>query len=268
MEFDKYGTEISNHVAAVENKKTISKIDNSKLASLRIQLNYQNLKKDLAISFAPINIYDHRISKFVFVNEQFAQLIGHSLADCYTQDLNDFTTWMHAGDLSIMQSQIGNQLSNLYKEFVHDKNAQLFYTLNYRLKIKDHLGEPISVLSQCSVIEWTDDFKPALTLNSHTDLTHYQHNQKMLLQVNLFDVKSQQWKMILSNTFLHEPDNLGKREKEIMIEMLLDKSATTIAKEKNMSVFTIRSHWRNVLQKTNCVNQKQLKQLAQKEGWI
>jgi DNA-binding CsgD family transcriptional regulator len=50
--------------------------------------------------------------------------------------------------------------------------------------------------------------------------------------------------------------------------MLVDKSATEIAETLEMNPHTVRTHWRNILQKTNCHTQKKLKELALAEGWI
>lgn len=217
---------------------------------------------------SPLNIFDHRSNRLIYVNEKFTRLAGLSAQQCYAQELKDFGSWVNAGDLSILQNEIGKRLGEVYRQYISDNSEQLNYAVNFRLKEKEGNGPPASVLAQCSVVEWDEEHSPAITLNLLTDITHYKHNQKIILTVNLLDKLTQQWKTVLQEEFLRMPDMLGVREKEIMAEMLQDKSATKISKEKNMSVFTVRSHWRNVLHKTNCHTQKELKHLAHMEGWV
>ena len=217
---------------------------------------------------SPINVFDHRNKKFIYVNDKFMQLAGLTLEECYNQQLKDFSSWIHVDDLLMLENQIGKRLGEVYFEYVQDNSTQLSYLVNFRLKEKEKDREPISVLAQCSVIEWDKNHTPAVTLNILSDISHYNYNQKMILTVNLYDDHLQQWKIILREEFLIIPNMLSKREKEIMAHIVQDKSATEISQSLNMPFYTVRSHWRNILQKTRCKTQKELKHLAHVEGWV
>lgn len=216
---------------------------------------------------SPINIFDHHQKKFIYVNDKFTRLIGINAEECYAQELKDFGSWIHPGDLTILQNQIGKRLHEVYLEYIHDHSEQLNYMVNFRLKEKDKNGMQVSVLAQCAVIEWDKNHLPASTLNMLSDITNYKNNQKMVLTVNLFDEKNNQWKTILREEFLLTPDMLSVREKEIVTHIIKDKSATKISQELNIPFYTVRSHWRNILQKTRCKTQKELKHMALAEGW-
>lgn len=217
---------------------------------------------------SPLNIFDHRSNRLIYVNEKFTRLTGLSAEECYGQELKDFGSWINAADLAMLQNEIGKRLGEVYRQYISDNSEQLNYAVNFRLKEKEGNGEPASVLAQCTVVEWDEEHSPAITLNLLTDITHYKHNQKIILTVNLLDKLTQQWKTVLKEEFLRMPCMLGEREKEIMAEILRDKSATVISKETGINIYTVRSHWRNVLQKTNCPTQKELKHKAHMEGWV
>jgi DNA-binding CsgD family transcriptional regulator len=217
---------------------------------------------------SPINIFDFRKKRFVFANNKFCELIGMEASECYNRELKDYDHWIDAGDLAILQNEVAKKLDGIFNKYIKEKTDRLSYSVNFRLKEKGNYKEHIHVVSQCTVIEWNDQLLPNLTLNVLTDITHYRHNQKMTLTINLVDEQSGRWKNVSKDDFLRTPEMLCAREKEIMHLILLDKSATVISKEKNISFFTVRAHWRNILQKTNCKTQKELKHLAQVEGWV
>ena len=217
---------------------------------------------------APLNIFDHRHKRFLYVNKRFTQLAGLSAEACYDQNLEDFGSWIDVGDFSMLQNEIGKRLYEAYREYVRDNSEQLTYLINFRLKEKGSGNAPTIVLAKCSVVEWNANHTPAITLNLLTDITHYKHNHKTILSIKMFEKHAGHWKTMLKEEFLRVPEMLGGREREIMAEMLKDKSAAKIAEEKDMSFHTVRSHWRNVLQKTNCHTQKELKHRAHLEGWV
>ena len=217
---------------------------------------------------SPVNIFDHRQLKFIYANDRFIRLTGLSQEECYKIELKDFGSWIHQGDLLILQTEIGKRLDELYNQYVVDDSAQLNYTVNFRLQPEEKNGDPVDVLAQCSVLEWDENHLPALTFNLLTDITHYKHNQKIVLTVKLFDEETKYWKTILKDELLRVPDMLTKREKQITELIILDKSASKISQELNVAYHTVRAHWRNILQKTRCKTQKELKHLAHKEGWV
>jgi len=250
------------------NKKTIRRIVPGLGDLLKKRIQAPDYSYILHHLHSPINLFDHRANKFLFVNDKFKKLTGLSDQECYTQELKNYGSWIETGDLQILQKEIGKRLGEIFNEYICDTSEQLIYQVNFRLKEKGKNQEHILVLAQCTVVEWTRQHLPAVTLNMLTDITHYRDSQKIILTVNKVDKLNHQWKTILKEEFLRIPQKLGKREKEIMSEMLKDKSATEISKEKKMSFFTVRSHWRNILQKTNCKTQKEFKHLAQVEGWL
>lgn len=217
---------------------------------------------------APLNIYDHRSNKFVYVNKLFAQLIGLSVEECYAQELKDYNNWINSDDLWMLRNLVAKHLINVLDEHIRDHSEQFNYVVNFRLLQKAKNLDVISVLANCNVLEWNANLTPAVTLNMFTLTTHYNHHQKMIFTANLLNKKTLHWTNVLKEEFLHIPHMLGMREREIMTSMLKEKSATEIAMEKKMSVHTVRSHWRNVLLKTNCKTQKELTHLAHVEGWI
>lgn len=237
----------------------ISLKDHSPKADIKNILKHLNL---------PVSIFDHQNKKFIYVNNMFLQLTGLSHEVCSKHESKNFSDWIHVDDLNILRNKIKNTLHQVYLQSVDSTSSQLNYMVNFRLTEKDMNGEYIHVLAQCSVMEWNKDHFPAVTFNMFNDISNYKNNHKIILTVNMLDKKSLEWKTVIKEEFLREPEMLTNREKEIMAHMNNDASAMTIANSLDMSYHTVRAHWRNILQKTSCKSQKEFKDLAQAKGWL
>jgi DNA-binding CsgD family transcriptional regulator len=140
--------------------------------------------------------------------------------------------------------------------------------LNFRIIDRINPDEYHYMLLQSNVISWRENYLPKLTLDLYTDINHRKHSNKILLTVNKYKQFEKEWKMLLKEEFLRIPKMLGTREKEIMHEMLHDQSAGAIAESKGISIYTVKSHWRNILTKTNCASREHLKFHALDQGWL
>ena len=97
---------------------------------------------------------------------------------------------------------------------------------------------------------------------------HHKKDHKIALTINAFNPADQSWKTVITEEFLATPQMLSEREREVMKLIVQENSANEIAEKLDLKFYTVRAHWRNILGKTGCKTQKQLKTLAHREGWI
>jgi DNA-binding CsgD family transcriptional regulator len=214
----------------------------------------------------PISIFDFRKKKFIYVNDHFLQVTGLTADNCYDMSLEDFLACVESIDLLALQKEIKMRLENVIKQYGNNGNLQLNYSMNCRFKQKD--GNFNDIMVQCTVIEWDKNNYPAVTLNVYTDLTPHKRDLKIVLTISIIGENEKQWKTVLAEEFLRIPKVLTEREHEIMNDMVHDIGAEEIAERLNLKYYTVRAHWRNILNKTGCHSQRELKDLAQKEGWV
>jgi len=215
---------------------------------------------------SPISIFDFRADKIVYANDKFLQFTGLTQEECNRITLGEFYSWIEASDLKMLMHDVRGRMEQLYPTLVHCNSAQLTFTVNFRLK--ERHGKYTHVLSQSSVIEWSHNLFPAAILNLLTDVTDHKKDQKMILSVSMFNECEQQWNIVHTAEFLRAPEQLSKRETEIMKLMVNGKSLEMISEELHISYHTVRTHCQNILDETGCPSQQKLKEHALKEGWV
>lgn len=225
----------------------------------------QEIQSFISYLNTPLSIYDHQEKKFIYVNQQFLGLSGLTEKDALQQGQLYYGLWIEDEDYHILKEPIRNRLKQFYNAAIHNQAERVSYMINFRFKNKEGSKH---MLVQTNVLAWKEDLTPRITMDIYSDVNHRNHSNKILLTVNQFKPFEKVWEMKVEEEFLREPKLLGRREKEVLYLMLEEKSATSIAEELEISVFTVRTHWRNILQKMNCHSQKELKALAYEEGWI
>jgi len=215
---------------------------------------------------SPVSIYDSRKGKFIYVNPPFCNLTGLTAEEVYAMPLAEYLTRVHAKDLLVVLNEVAKKVRDACSRYIKNKKQQLVYTINYRLKQKD--GKYCHVMVQCTVLEWYRDLKRSVSLNLYTDISNHKNDHKIVLNISVFNAADNLWKTVLTEEFLGKPEMLSERECEVMKLMVIENTAGEIAKKLNIKFYTVRAHWRNILGKTNCKTQKDLKELARKEGWI
>jgi DNA-binding CsgD family transcriptional regulator len=216
----------------------------------------------------PITIFNQELKRFIFVNKAFLNLLGMSEEELCNSKQENYGLWVDDNDNHVLNEGINDAFKECCDKIAKHDIGKLSYMINFRLKKKDHNGEQLQMLVQRNVLEWNEDRTPKITLDLYSDIGRRKHSNKILLTVKHLNTISKKWDEVLEQEFLRVPQMLASREKEILKLMLDDKSSTQISIEKEISVYTVRSHWRNILLKTNCESKSQLKRLAFAEGWI
>jgi DNA-binding CsgD family transcriptional regulator len=212
-----------------------------------------------------LNVYNHRTRKYLWVNKSFLQYTGMTEEECYDQSQEMFTHWVDEKDLQLINNFLIPCLNDACRKYIHNNSQKLMYQFNLALRQRN--GVPATFSVNCSVAEWNEDHTPATSVNVLSNISHCNITRKMTLVISLFDDDENNWKTILSEDYLHTPTHLTTREKELLPLILKGDSASQISSKKNMSFFTVRSHWRNILQKSQCTTVHELQQLAVKKGW-
>jgi PAS domain S-box-containing protein len=214
----------------------------------------------------PITIFDGRNDKLIYANSSLCRLTGYSKEELQDLNLDEFLTYIHAKDLAIVVTDVINTVHATNKQYLEVKNHHISFTINYRFRKKD--GNYVHVSVQNTVLEWDPVHQKMVTLNVYTDISNHKKDPVMHFKIDMFNPGNEEWKMVYEEKFRPQPQMLSKGEKGIMQMMLDGKSAKQIAEINYMNFYTVRSHWRNILNKTKCKSQEELKELAQKEGWI
>jgi len=141
------------------------------------------------------------------------------------------------------------------------------YKFAYDYRLKSSTGEFKRVQQQIIPIYYFPE-GGARTLGVFTDLSHLN-----IMGIPKLSFIGMQGAASYYNVHLSEEFRIGKeiftpREKEILKYMIQGKKSEEISLLLNRSIFTIRNHRKNILEKSACQNLQELLVKAIREGWV
>ncbi len=139
------------------------------------------------------------------------------------------------------------------------------FSYDYRLRTKD--GNYKRVLQQIVPIYYFPE-GGARTLGIFTDLTHLNIQGAPKLSFIGMNGAPSYYNIHLEDEFFISPNLFSKKEREVLKYAVQGLKSEDIAKQLNRSVFTIRTHRKNVLRKSGCTNIQELLVKSVREGWV
>jgi DNA-binding CsgD family transcriptional regulator len=156
-------------------------------------------------------------------------------------------------------------IKDFYLNFLNPEEI-LDYKVIYSYKMKDHKGKERVILHQASALSITDTGILEHVFSVHTDISHL--NSAICNQISFVHMhggKSYYNLKISKGVFdpaLANQENFKKafssREKEIIEAIAKGESAEEIAESLCISSHTVKTHRKNILQKSGCKNTAEL----------
>lgn len=154
--------------------------------------------------------------------------------------------------------------------FIHhlSREERTAYKVLYTYRLKDAKGKKRIMLHQATPLTLTAEGAVQHIFSLHSDISHLRTTSTRdvsFLHIkggrSFCNVRTGSGKFA-SKTPENQEKNLGQllsgREKEIIHELALGASAEQIAEKLHLSVHTIRTHKKNILQKSGCKNTTEL----------
>ncbi len=179
--------------------------------------------------------------------------------------------------------QLSTVLENIHPEdlpyyFHYEQSAVRFFTslhedlffkykFSYDYRIKSKNNEYKRVLQQIVPVYYFPE-GGVRTLGIFTDLTHL--NIQGIPKLSFIGMQGAPSYYNIHLTEEFHPSNklFTKREHEILTFMIQGITSESIAQELNRSIFTIRTHRKNILQKSGCNSIPELLVKSIREGWV
>jgi DNA-binding CsgD family transcriptional regulator len=146
--------------------------------------------------------------------------------------------------------------------------AELFnYKVRYDYRIRAKSGDYIRILQQVVMSETDENGSIVGTFGIHTDITYLKpENVKPILSIiGLNGAPS--YENIQVEASFKKDSKLTRREQEIIYHLIEGNSSEEIAQKLFLSVQTVHTHRKNMLQKTGAKNTLDLIRLVVQNGW-
>ena len=137
------------------------------------------------------------------------------------------------------------------------------YKVTYTYKMKDYKEKPRTILHQASVLSMGEDGFFEHVFSVHSDISHL--NSCSCNRISFLHLQGgKSFSNIDVSAGCFDPEAtlskenykalFSKREKEIIARIAKGENATEIAKHLHISPHTVRTHKKNILQKSGCKN--------------
>lgn len=185
-------------------------------------------------------IYDCVADKIAFVNNAFEVLTGHEV-EGFT--IEKFVEYIHPEDRDYFFECEEKDLA-FTNNLSFNQHFQYLFTYSYRIFAAD--GSIITLQQQCQAIEVTNQGHLSKTLVIHKRIADYDSREES--DHKIFD-KAKGIYLDVENCY-----NLTNREFEILNLIKDGLNSVEISSQLNISKYTIDTHRKNILNKTNSVN--------------
>jgi DNA-binding CsgD family transcriptional regulator len=141
------------------------------------------------------------------------------------------------------------------------------YKVSYDFRIRRKHGDYIRILQQVITLQ-TKNEKVVRTLGIHTNISHIKPEGKPTLSFIGLQGQPSYYQIQLDKNIVSTTNGLSLRENQILNQLAQGKLSKEIASELHLSIHTINTHRRNMLEKTGTNNIAELVSLAFRNGWV
>lgn len=197
-------------------------------------------------------LFDRRDDTFRYVCPEIATVLG------YTPEifnLKFFLSKIHPEDQATFLKH-ENRAIAFFKKLPCEKMTKYKVVHDYRIENSD--GRYIRILQQVINIHCDADNNILLLIGVHTDISFLKKENSSSLSFIGLDGEPTFTDVDLRQEYQMVNSNFTKREKEIINCLLAGDQTKEIAKRLNISKFTVDTHRRNILAKTDTRNTLEL----------
>lgn len=206
-------------------------------------------------------IFNTRTTEMEYVNPNIEKVLGYAPDEFeLTMVLNS----IHPDDLPYYYHYEQSAV-RFFSGLPKDMFFKYKFSYDYRLYTKD--GSYKRVLQQIVPVYYFPE-GGARTLGIFTDLTHLNvQGIPKLSFIGMLGAPSY-YNIHLNDEFLLSLKIFTKKEQEVLRYVVQGIKSEAIAKLLNRSIFTIRNHRKNILQKSGCNSVQELLVKSVREGWV
>ncbi|AWG27387.1 hypothetical protein FK004_17735 [Flavobacterium kingsejongi] len=233
------------------------------LESLELELNiHKKLLSIFQVGDFYYFIFNVAEANFEFISAEVGSVLGY---DPNTITANEFLENIHLEDQPYFLN-FENCLNVFFRKL--QPNQIENYKVCYDFRVKNKNGKYVRILHQLVALQYDESYNITRTLGIHTDISHLKTNGIPVLsfiglndEPSFINVKPE---MI----YLPVKEFFSKREKQILKYLCEGKNSSEISIALYISKFTVDTHRKNMLMKTNTRSAVALVMKSLHEGWI
>lgn len=210
-----------------------------------------------------VRIVDNARLRYLYVSESILELSGYTKEEVMQGGLWFTYHLIHPMDL-VRFGRVLLNIRNVWSNLTLGEKMAARFSFDQRFKCKD--GQYKQILQNCYSLSVSPKGKPYILLFASTDITAYKKNDVMNYS---FDVlRDGKFQTLLEGKMQSENVPLTAREIEVLRLTSEGHAEKVISDMLFLSIETIKTHRKNMLQKTNAKNSVELVRMGIANGWI
>ena len=209
-----------------------------------------------------IYLFDVMNARFSFISPEISSVTGYN-ADEY--DLEFHFSKVHPEDLPIILD-FENAAVNFFKDIPNEKITKYKFSYDFRIMHAD--GHYIRLHQQVSTHRFNPAQRLLITFCVHTDITDLKKDSRPILSFVGLDGEPSYINVDVTKKYSGAKQMITRREREILQLLLAGHQSSEIAQMLHISKFTVDTHRKHLLAKTNCKSSMELAAKIVREGWV
>jgi DNA-binding CsgD family transcriptional regulator len=234
----------------------------AKLVEEMLQLSW--IKRFQVFADQAVVLVELNTSKYLYVSPSIKNVTGYS-----AEEVTDF--YFMATLISEQEMEIIIKISNLFADKITeskltpDEVSRLHSVRNAWVKKRD--GSLINLLQHGFTATVSEQGNPLAQILILTDITAFNDKPDHFYSLTLHEEDGED-KLLLSGKVEGADEQISVREREVLALISKGNSSQQIAQQLYISVETVKTHRKNILEKTNTSNSTDLIRHAYAHGWL
>lgn len=232
-------------------------------SSIEFWLNDHRLKKFQLFTDQSVRILDLQEKKYLYLNDANENLTGIPNEEFLTKGLFFTYSKIHPWDLlhlTFITRKVTNELAGMSLE--NRLNSKFSYDIRYRHPKKGYIRVQQNILP----VSFTENGKNAIIIIHSSDISDVKKSTNMQYHFGYWE--NEKFKQLIKGKTDAYGNVLSDRELEVLNLLSEGNTSSQVADQLFLSPDTVRTHTKNILQKTESKNMTEAVKIAVLEGWI
>lgn len=237
-------------------------VQNEPITELQWQMDvYQQLFNFFQVGQSYFYIFNFAIMEVEYVSPEIKTVLGFDRR----LQVSEFMARIHPDDSSYYLN-FENEAVRFLRDLPYDKLGK--YKVQYDFRVRNASGEYIRLLQQAILIHFDEQKNFYRSMAVHSDISHIKKAGNPCLSFIGIEGEPSYINMDAPAVFKTASHGFTRREMEILRYIVLGKTSEEIATELYISLHTVKTHRKNILQKASVKTPLDLTRKALSEGWI
>ena len=210
-----------------------------------------------------VRIVDNAKLRYLYVSDSIRELTGFTKEEVMRGGLWFTYRQVHPMDM-LKFARVVLKIKNAWSKLTLQEKMTARFSFDARIKCKN--GDYKQILQNCHALSVSPKGKPYVLLFASTDITPYKKTEAMNYSLEV--MRDGRFVTLLKGSMHPDTMPLSTREIEVLKLTSEGHSEKMISDILSLSATTVKTHRRNMLQKTEAKNSIELVRIGIANGWI